>query len=40
MQADGSNGDLHLPSMNVIRGSVPFGKQAQSLSLGDCGWCR
>jgi hypothetical protein len=18
---------------------VPFGKQAQSLSLGDCGWC-
>jgi hypothetical protein len=26
--------------MDVIRGSIPFGKQAQSLSLDDCGWCR
>jgi hypothetical protein len=40
VQMDGSPGDLPLPSRNVIRGSAPFGKQAQSLRLGDCGWCR
>jgi hypothetical protein len=35
MQADGSPGDLHLPSMNLIRRGAPFDNQAQSASLGD-----
>jgi hypothetical protein len=35
VQADGSPGDLHLPSMNLIRRGAPFDNQAQSASIGD-----
>jgi hypothetical protein len=35
VQADGSPGNLRLPSRNLIRRGAPFDNQAQSASLGD-----